>query len=361
MAVQMLDNWIQGATTNEQYVECRTRKLTNAANSLGIQVSVLRKLESDDKIVLTDDGLLSGSSFLLLKAIVTSIRTRYSDRREAVGIIGDPLLGCIANAEELVGRKVVLGTVFYRSCELREFKRDFDAFVEEASGWIEGRELPIENWFFAFMHGEGCNATELVTQMGKPGRDSDLSYAINVSKQIRATRVKGCWKIERREIVRVLDVCRNRIGLRRVAIEKGYSRDTFALYGSEGLLGKISPNLSGADSILRSVYDQLDQLLPKITKKKERSRVNWGKKKLRKGELSSGSIHRKYKKFGLELGTIKFWLKTEMLLSTSRGKFRFIRASDFKTFAILTASGGNETRTKYRQIFQQICEKEGWT
>lgn len=237
---------------------------------------------------------------------------------------------------------------------------EFLDFILSTFSLIDKRELPLEDWGFAFTHPNGCNGTELVVQMGKSGKNSSLTYAVTNNGAIKATKVGGQWLVKQEEIIRVLDLHRNWIGIRQASLEKKLYRGTLACYLEEILGAEIRPNLSGASSFLRSIYDELDVLIPEISRQKEISRTNWGDRKLGEKELSASSIYRKYKKHGLELGTIKHWVKTKMLPSTTRKKFRVVATDNFKLFAVTTALRQNKVRSKYRSIFCAICEEENW-
>lgn len=235
--------------------------------------------------------------------------------------------------------------------------RELADFIIKASLWIDKRELPLDDWVFAFEHTKGCSTLELSIRINRTS--NYLIYAINKGL-IKATKVHGHWLIEQKEIIRVLDIDVNWISLRRASVNKNIYRETLEEYVKDFLGVEIRPNLSGTKSFPRSVYNDLDVLIPKISEQKEIDRGSWPEKRLKEEELSPGLIHRKYQKHKIELGSIQHWIKSELLLSKKRGKFRVISANDFKLFAIGAAMGLNKVRPHYQSVFLAICEEEKW-
>lgn len=233
--------------------------------------------------------------------------------------------------------------------------------MQDISRWINGRKLPNSDILFVFFHPNGCNTNELNVQMGMPGRNSGLTLAINRGCA-KATMIKGIWVFKQNEIIRILDLHRNWIGLSWLCKQKRYERKkcTIRNYATEGLLGPTCKNLSGYLSILRVVANRMEEVLAIIIPIKERSRLTWSNRKIGQKELSLPVIYERYKHFGLEYGTIKHWAKHRHLPSTKRGSLRIVKANDFQTFAIETAIGANSMRPKYQRVFQKICKEENW-
>lgn len=221
--------------------------------------------------------------------------------------------------------------------------------------------MPKSDILFVFFHPNGCNANELIIQMDMPGRNSDLTLAIKRGR-VKTTMVKGRWVFKQDEMIRILDLHRNWVGLNWLCNQKRYERErtTIRNYATEGLLGHTCKDLSGYLSILRVVADRIDDVLAIITIVKEKSRFTWSKRKVSQEELLLPVIYERYRHLGLKYGILKYWVTVGYLPSIKRGSLRIIITNDFLAFAIETAIGANSIRPKYQQVFQKICEKENW-
>lgn len=197
--------------------------------------------------------------------------------------------------------------------------------------------------------------------MGMPGRNSDLTLAINRGRA-KATMVKGRWVFKQSEMTRILDLHHNWVGLNWLCNQKRYERErtTIRNYATEGLLGPTCKYLSGYLSILRVVAERIVEVLAIITPMKEKSRLTWRDRRGSQEELSRHVIYKRYKHLGLEYGILKYYVAVGYLPSIKRGNLRIVMANDFQAFAIETAIGANSIRPKYQQVFQKICRKENW-
>ena len=237
-------------------------------------------------------------------------------------------------------------------------KSSFREFVRYVRRLTHGRSLPESDILFAYMHPEGCSGNELILQIGKNGENSSVTYSVNKG-YLKARRVGRYWVIDQDEIIRVLDLERNWIGVQLASKLKKRSREAFRKYARQGLFGETAFNMSGALSITTEAFNNIDQALHLIRKQHKAKIIDRLDQKLADTEFTVNRLCQKYKR--LEPGTTKYWLRSGILPFEKRGEIVVIRLDDFRDFAISGSKGENILRTRYVKIMQDICLLEQWT
>lgn len=201
----------------------------------------------------------------------------------------------------------------------------FRLFIQDLDHWTD-EKLKYEDYFFLFLHQDGCNASELdiwlVKEIGSTSAASSLRRG-----WLGGTKVGRVWKIPFDEELRAISLARNWISIKQVGLVNKVNPYLFYDFIQEGC--NIRVNLSGTRSMLKTeVAVAIEEY------KRHNLGARDGARSFRRfaqnRELSPEAFG---KIFNVSSTTARNWLSKGYIKSIKRKSCLFIKRREIQKFA----------------------------